>query len=109
MADEREVEIQIIDEDEGKETETEGVGHVQSFFVEKDQVVASIIRLCGSSLPFERETILGEITKILLKYQEQAHLLGPHIEDLMRPVNDALVYFAISTPVHEKVELFARL
>lgn len=81
----------------------EGIGQVQSFFVEKEQVIASTIRLCGSSLQYERETILAEITKILLKYQEQPHLLGPHIEELVRPVNEALVYYTISTPLADQV------
>lgn len=84
------------------EEEEACVANDQSFFAEKEQVLAYVAQLCAGQKG-EREAILADVTKILLKYQEQPHLLGPHIEDLVHPVNESLVKYLIDTPVAEQV------
>ena len=66
------------------------VTHEQSFFADKQQVMELIMQLCCEEVPTQRELFLEKLEKLLIKYQEQPQLLGPHVESLMEPINRQL-------------------
>eukprot|EP00981_Chlorochromonas_danica_P003320 scaffold644_cov168-Ochromonas_danica.AAC.12 len=85
-------------EEEEVEKDNDMVLQDRSFFIEKQEVLTLLtdfIHLPASVNQKERERLLEELTKILLRYQEQSHLLGPHIEDLLKPLNQSLITYLL--------------
>jgi len=75
-------------------TTTAFIANELSFFKEKGQIIALINDLCtiNSEYQYEKyENIVENIKKILDNYQEQPQLLGPHIADILDPINKHLI------------------
>jgi hypothetical protein len=64
----------------------------QSFFKEKEEVLNLIGEIIENEKP-NYEKILTRIQSILDAYQEQSQLLGPHLMDLLTPINSWLILF----------------
>lgn len=68
----------------------------KSFFTEKDEVIDLIQKLVAKDGQTKKEipegkTCLELIVGILDKYQEQSHLISPHLPSLMEHINNRLV------------------
>ncbi len=68
-------------------------GSERSFFTEKDLVLESILSLPTSSTESYLEEKYESVKRILDRYQEQPQLLGPHTEEILKPLNDTLVTY----------------
>lgn len=67
-----------------------------TFFKEKQQTIDIISEVVGA--PVEKKAAffderLSRLLTILDKYQEQSQLLGPHVVDLINPINDGLLRY----------------
>ena len=68
--------------------ENDSAGTERSFFVEKDEVQLLINYLLSHDGKNAIEIAeLDKLRKILDGYQEQPQLLGPHIEEMVQPLN----------------------
>lgn len=68
--------------------ENDTAGTERSFFVEKEEVLRLIIfLLCHDDKNLKEIAELDKLKKILDAYQEQPQLLGPHIEEMVLPLN----------------------
>ena len=64
----------------------------KSFFSEKNEVIELINYLISCQFGnFEDLTQLDKLKRILDAYQEQPQLLGPHVEELVLPLNQWLI------------------
>ena len=74
--------------------EDQDIGAEKSFFREKDEVSQLITFLLNNhsdTSDCEEIAELDRLHKILDCYQEQPQLLGPHLEELVFPLNQCLV------------------
>jgi tubulin-specific chaperone D len=70
------------------------VGCEKSFFSEKEEVLLMMAQL-QSIVPTSCDDQFERFKKIFDAYQEQPQLLGPHIEDIIAPLNDLLVEYVL--------------
>ncbi len=59
-------------------------GSEKSFFSEKAEVIDIIHEISSKCNSFRFEELFSRLCKILINYQEQPHLLGPHLNDIMQ-------------------------
>ena len=67
----------------------DGYGSEVTYFQEKEQALELINRAIAVGDTFDDSFAL--LMKILNKYQEQSQLLGPHLSEIMEPLNSTLV------------------
>jgi hypothetical protein len=76
-----------IDERDGPMEHEDDNKSFQSFFAEHEQVKQLIATFNITNIDvYQIEKTIAEFTKILEKYQEQAQLLDPHLEDMINQV-----------------------
>lgn len=84
--------------------QTEYITNELNFFKEKSEVLDIIQTICNISDSSKCEDLIEKLKKILDNYQEQPQLLGPHIVDLLSPINlKFLNYINMSSPQFLKV------
>ncbi len=64
-------------------------GYKPSFLKEKSLII-SIVSEVSSDNTANFDNDFGNLTKILLVYQEQSYLLNPFMNDILQPLNSGL-------------------
>ncbi len=65
----------------------------RSFFLEKDEVLNIIHSLSKELSSKTLEEKFENVKRILDRYQEQPQLIGPHTEDILKPLNNSMVEY----------------
>ena len=83
----------MIEDEENEENGDDKISNSSSFFAESDKklAISYIAELISTNVEIlNGEQVFDNLCKLINPFQEQPHILGPHLNDLLTPLNYAL-------------------